>query len=364
MESGYITSSADLLGLIIIGFLVYLIKRSKYIQNGRTRYYLYAVYFTSLIIILEILSGLLDYYASPKLKAVSLVVNCLGFSFMFILPILVGMLYSDKVYRIRYRILLPVLCGVLFSVSSIWTGWGFTIDMYGRYMRGPFFGINIIITLYGFAVLLVAHFELTKEFDESEKGFLRLLYVIILATSLIQIVTVGQEIMWGGIAVFELLYYIFLSGVRLRYDAVTEVRNRNSFEQKMSEIQPDENLFLIEFDINNLKEVNDKYGHKKGDEYLKNSVNIIKKAYNECGVLYRIGGDEFVVIAQECTDNKVLEAREKMLAILHMQQQKFLVDYYIANAYCRYDKTKHLDVHSCLSEVDKKMYEDKALSKN
>ena len=51
-------------------------------------------------------------------------------------------------------------------------------------------------------------------------------------------------------------------------------------------------------DINNLKYVNDTYGHELGDEYIKGCCRIICNIFEESQV-YRIGGDEFVVILKD-----------------------------------------------------------------
>ena len=48
-------------------------------------------------------------------------------------------------------------------------------------------------------------------------------------------------------------------------------------------------------DLNNLKRVNDLYGHDTGDVFIKNCCNILSEEFNHSSV-YRIGGDEFAII--------------------------------------------------------------------
>lgn len=85
-------------------------------------------------------------------------------------------------------------------------------------------------------------------------------------------------------------------------DALTHVKNRMAFQGREEAIDKaiasaSENEFaIILCDINNLKYVNDKWGHEKGDEYIKNCCSLICKTFKHSAV-YRIGGDEFVVIA-------------------------------------------------------------------
>ena len=52
-------------------------------------------------------------------------------------------------------------------------------------------------------------------------------------------------------------------------------------------------------DLNNLKKCNDRYGHEAGDTYLKKASEMITNAFSQENTVYRIGGDEFVVLIQE-----------------------------------------------------------------
>ncbi len=95
------------------------------------------------------------------------------------------------------------------------------------------------------------------------------------------------------------------------YDSLTGLYNKNSYNAKIKEFQNRiENksafgLAVIMVDINNLKYVNDTFGHRFGDDYIKGCCSII----DECvagAPIYRIGGDEFVVLLED----KPFEMRE------------------------------------------------------
>lgn len=85
-------------------------------------------------------------------------------------------------------------------------------------------------------------------------------------------------------------------------DSLTSVNNRGAFDEECHELQKkidskdSELKFAIAiFDCDNLKVINDKYGHKAGDAYLKNSCGLISITF-EKSKIYRIGGDEFAAI--------------------------------------------------------------------
>lgn len=85
-------------------------------------------------------------------------------------------------------------------------------------------------------------------------------------------------------------------------DSLTHVKNRTAYNQKEKEydVRIANNgsslCFSIGvFDINNLKTINDTYGHERGDLYIQNSCQLLCHAYKHSPV-FRIGGDEFAVI--------------------------------------------------------------------
>ena len=58
----------------------------------------------------------------------------------------------------------------------------------------------------------------------------------------------------------------------------------------------------MSLDLNGLKRVNDSYGHVAGDELICAAADCMKNSFNEYGKVYRVGGDEFVVIITEKTE--------------------------------------------------------------
>ena len=84
-------------------------------------------------------------------------------------------------------------------------------------------------------------------------------------------------------------------------DALTSVKNKSSFDIALNELQDridkkeDVKFAIAMFDCDGLKEINDKYGHDKGNVFLKNSSILMSKIFSHSDI-YRIGGDEFVSI--------------------------------------------------------------------
>lgn len=87
-------------------------------------------------------------------------------------------------------------------------------------------------------------------------------------------------------------------------DALTGLKNRMAYMENINNLERnlprDSHVCVVMIDIDNFKNVNDTMGHKAGDELLKNVATALQKIFFDTGcVVYRVGGDEFVVIALE-----------------------------------------------------------------
>lgn len=92
---------------------------------------------------------------------------------------------------------------------------------------------------------------------------------------------------------------------RLSYnDSLTNTYNRNFYNNYIEEfnLTSHMNIGVMFADVNGLKKANDNFGHELGDDLIKGSANFLKKNFS--GLIFRIGGDEFVCIIENVTSEK------------------------------------------------------------
>lgn len=106
---------------------------------------------------------------------------------------------------------------------------------------------------------------------------------------------------------------------RLAYtDILTGGYNRLAYERDL-EVLISENTSqfrIVLMDINDLKLVNDRFGHSEGDRMIKNFYKIVKRIFGINAKIYRLGGDEFTVILEDIDDfsyNQKIKEVEKDL---------------------------------------------------
>lgn len=125
-------------------------------------------------------------------------------------------------------------------------------------------------------------------------------------------------------------------------------------------------IFMLYADIDNLKEINDTFGHKEGDAALIETANILKTNYRESDIIARIGGDEFVVIPVGTAGEdieKIVDRLEKSLEIYNSGRKH---DYRLSlsTGVTYYDPENPCSIEELLIQADELMYKHKKNKKN
>jgi diguanylate cyclase (GGDEF)-like protein/PAS domain S-box-containing protein len=125
-------------------------------------------------------------------------------------------------------------------------------------------------------------------------------------------------------------------------------------------------IFMLYADIDNLKEINDTFGHKEGDTALIETADILKKNYRESDIIARIGGDEFVVIPIGTTGDNIDIITSRFEKSVEIYNSKSKREYNLSLSYglAYYDPENPCSIDELLIQADKTMYEHKRYKKN
>ncbi|MBR1571403.1 MAG: GGDEF domain-containing protein [Lachnospiraceae bacterium] len=147
-----------------------------------------------------------------------------------------------------------------------------------------------------------------------------------------------------------------------QFDELTGVGNRLGLSNKLNEygFKPGEYAFFM-FDLNDLKGTNDSFGHDTGDRYIVTAVDILKKVFTDTSLIFRMGGDEFVVLLHGASDEDCLECLKKVeeLSSVHNSRDEIKYNIAIAGGYAFFDSEKDSDIHDTMKRADRNMYINK-----
>ncbi len=159
---------------------------------------------------------------------------------------------------------------------------------------------------------------------------------------------------------------------RANVDALTSVRNKGAFanfiddmQKRIDEGQEKAEFAIGVFDCDDLKTVNDQYGHDKGDVYLKTASRLICRVFQHSPV-FRIGGDEFAVILRN-DDYRYREdlvaSFEKASAETRENQKNPWDQVHVAMGIAEFDPARDHSVIDTMRRADKMMYTNKRKNK-
>jgi len=114
---------------------------------------------------------------------------------------------------------------------------------------------------------------------------------------------------------------------------------------------------VIMIDINRFKDVNDQFGHSKGDEILKNVASVLGRSCRESDMIIRYGGDEFVVLLPNTDKSGAQTTKERIVKTLHVDLPLIELSYGVASW------SEILSLEGLIKEADEEMYFEKTSAK-
>lgn len=270
------------------------------------------------------LSGLMNYIAFNLIP-----VGCMGLTII---------LYRDSIGSFVWNIIFR-LVQLTFIIQCIL----FLAGIEDFVQMLPVTQLSAIISLISFiaasTIDMLQNPHKEKKVSLFVMSLVSISFVIIIALYLmdkavITWITLGSLLL-GGWVVFKLLYlsYQMISdGIRFEEmrihaytDALTGLYNRMAYTEDMEKTQEESNqnqLIIAQIDVNGLKTINDAHGHVAGDELLITVSKCMKSCFEKIGKCYRMGGDEFIIVAYASKEE--FELSEKIF-------QKSLSEYHSEN---------------------------------
>lgn len=150
-------------------------------------------------------------------------------------------------------------------------------------------------------------------------------------------------------------------------DSMTQLANRAAFDRDASALMANPghsgSLWCVSVDVNDLKRLNDAEGHLAGDILIKKAAKVLNTVFGKFGIIYRVGGDEFVVLLYNTTQDNVSGLVERMFDEQNKSNVKKPILSMAAGASCYLDSDNG-NFDKLYSRADAAMYEDKQRRKS
>ncbi|MDI6452439.1 GGDEF domain-containing protein [Peloplasma aerotolerans] len=263
----------------------------------------------------------------------------------------------------KILLFIPVALNLVLSLLSPFFDFYFNISQTNVYARGSWFMISIII-IYFYLILGIIHVITHR------KNIITTEYYLLIAFGFLPIMGgIGQGLiygillMWSSAAFALIIVYIYLQERLIHLDNLTGAWTRKSFIYYMNKklnqrkIEPFGGIY---FDIDDLKKINDNYGHLEGDFAISEIVKRVKGIMYDGEIIARLGGDEFVIITNDNSEKRLKSLAEDIDFSLSVFNENSDKAYQLS---CSYgtgvfnDEFKSVD--QFLRYIDYKMYLNK-----
>ena len=162
-----------------------------------------------------------------------------------------------------------------------------------------------------------------------------------------------------------LIIYINKHQELLTTDPLTGLYNKRAIDSFVEHLKPNRTIAAFNIDINKFKNINDTYGHHKGDLVLKSVAKILRTSTRERDFVIRNGGDEFLIIASIREKVDALKLYERINENLEKYNKNARIKVGLSLGYDIYtssSKTSLNEFNKFLKSIDKKMYKEKKIA--
>jgi diguanylate cyclase (GGDEF)-like protein len=145
------------------------------------------------------------------------------------------------------------------------------------------------------------------------------------------------------------------------HDALTGVRNRRGLDEAISDHL---DVALLVCDLDNFKQVNDRYGHHRGDQVLARFGDLLRELARESDTPIRLGGEEFCVVMPNTDPSGAVQAAERLRSETSQRLREIVPTGVTVSIGVAATSNGVLDARALLTAADRGLYAAKAAGRN
>ena len=342
----------NMLPVGIVFFMLIIVIANKNYERDIVRMFLTPI----ILLMMVIIEDNIDYAMIQQQDASIWHVLAATIGYNCRIVILISLLYivlRNSEYKYKFLLKIPGVICIFITSLSLFTKFVFWYDENtGEMIRGPFaFAPHVTLMFY---VLILLYVGVKRIFQRKIEEGIIIVFGCILncVATLVEYLYRLRGILMGSIALVLVFYFLYLHVQIFKTDVLTGCFNRLTMKSDSKKFKNSIRTILM-IDLNNLKAINDIHGHEAGDTALKTlAYNVRRNLPNGC-ILYRTGGDEFVVFILRSVTKTTDEIINKLKSAMKKTNYEWAIGYY------EFESPKDYDLNKALSIADARMYINK-----
>lgn len=261
----------------------------------------------------------------------------------------IPLLFNIVIYILPWFFGVPGISTVVFSYQMNDNGTA-------QFVRGGFlnFFSHAICVIYLVALVYVS----TIRFNGKHRrdGIVLILCVaIIISTVVAEVVTGRNDLLNIICEICAMINYIFIMSVNSSKDPLTNLYDRRTYNEDVSRFKSKING-IIQIDMNELKFVNDNFGHEAGDQALHFLAKVFEESVDQSIMVpYRLSGDEFIILMFQGTDVQLEKTVSEIEAKIKESNYTIAIGYYFINK-----AQENISFEEAMKKAEDLMYKDKS----
>lgn len=342
----------NFIALVVVLFLIMFIMTNSNFDKKTNRLFLASALCLLILIIEETLEVQLA--QEPTYSSLRVLLSAIGYTLRPTTVFFLVMITDRTLSKRLSMLAIPIIINAFVSFSALFGDWSFSYTANNEFVRGPLGMTPFIVGGFYVFILLYRTIRDSRKGGATETLTLAAIGLLTLIATVMESVFGfrGIQCACGGISI--VFFYLFLHTNQNNRDILTGALTRRKFYLDAAKYNNTLSA-VISLDLNDLKKLNDNYGHLEGDKALLTITTIIKKHMNKRRALYRTGGDEFMILCYRMSEQEVKDLIKLIRADIDRTQYSCAIGYALHNNNDELDTTCQV--------ADDEMYKNKLVMK-
>ncbi len=315
------------IGLVLVLFLFFFEGKARpHYTSLSSKYFIAGLICTALTSAIDIASIVLM-ELEPMWIELHVLANSLYFVVNLVTTSFIGLFLFTKILEHSHdshhcmknavRGLVAIFCVyILIVILNLWTGWLFSFNEEGKYIRGPLNAIGYLATICQMVLVIICYARNSKMASRSMKRVLLMTFPVVVMCIIIQ--RIYPAIMLNGFIMSMVDTVLFLSfqGQRQGIHSLTNLNDRHRFFKEIERrINAKERFCVHLINVKGFGAVNRKYGHMYGDELLYQFAFSLERLFKDT-VAFHMNGTVFSLIMPSLSESDAEKRTGELLYFL------------------------------------------------